>query len=68
MGTMGDERRRARRRGMGRERVRRIMEVVALFGVVMVLLGVVVVCFRMGGRGSAVGMGTNVEMGIGMKD
>jgi hypothetical protein len=35
--------------GGGREKMRSVFEVVGLFGVGLVLVGVVVVCLRMGG-------------------
>jgi hypothetical protein len=41
-----------------------ILEMLALFGVVVVLVGMVLVCFRMGGSVMG-GVGMNVEMGLG---
>ena len=68
-GGMGEERGWVGRRhgaGMGRG----MLEVLALFGAAVVMVGVLVVCFRMGVGGRAgVGeeRGTNVEIEIGMR-
>jgi len=69
-GIGGESRWVGRRNDVGTGKVRGLLEMVALFGVVVVLVGIVVVCFRMSGSGKGSVMGgvvTNVEMGIGMR-
>jgi hypothetical protein len=73
MGSLSEEGRWTARRA-ARERVRGLLEVLVLFGVAIVLIGIMIVCIRMGRIVKAPGehrletvMGMMGEMGLGPK-